>query len=449
MTVSIAAPRPVVRSSPSVPRDRTLLLMLPALAMLVFMFVVPLALFFVRSFTEFDGTSAEFIDQGRDLLLSQAYLTALGTTNWISLIVTVTTLLIGYPMAYYLTTATGVGIRIVVLSIVLPYFTSIIVRIFSWMVLLGEHGLVNDVLMATGLIHSPLPLMYNRLGVLIGMSYVLLPYMVLTLYAAMRAIDPALLRASAGLGQRLLYLPEGVFSAEPARCAVRRADRLHPVDRLLHHAGADGRSARHHDRDADRPRPRSRRGLAFGGLDVADLAGRDLGALHRLLPRHRYPSPDRSALNHVPLGRAPLVRRIIAPLRRRNVRVAYGTIVIVVILAFSGDGYLRFPPTSLSLQWFARFFGNMQWQRALASGLIIGVIACISSTTIGFFAAYAFLRSEFRGKKLLLSLMLTPVIVPSIITAIAMYYLSGKLGLIGIYLWLGLCHAVIAGRSCC
>lgn len=119
-------------------------------------------------------------------------------------------------------------------------------------------------------------------------------------------------------------------------------------------------------------------------------------------------------------------------------------IVIVVILAFSGDGYLRFPPTSLSLQWFARFFGDLQWQRALLSSLIIGAIACLTSTTIGFFAAYAFLRAEFRGKKLLLSLMLTPVIVPSIITAIAMYYLAGRLGLIGNYLWLGLCHAVIA-----
>jgi putative spermidine/putrescine transport system permease protein len=119
-------------------------------------------------------------------------------------------------------------------------------------------------------------------------------------------------------------------------------------------------------------------------------------------------------------------------------------IVIVVILAFSGDGYLRFPPTALSLQWFARFFGNLQWQRALLSSLVIGAIACVVSTTIGFFAAYAFLRVEFRGKKLLLSLMLTPVIVPSIITAIAMYYLAGKLGLIGNVLWLGLCHAVIA-----
>ena len=119
-------------------------------------------------------------------------------------------------------------------------------------------------------------------------------------------------------------------------------------------------------------------------------------------------------------------------------------IVIVVILAFSGDGYLRFPPTSFSLQWFDRFFGNLQWQRALLSSLIIGAIACIVSTTIGFFSAYAFLRTDFRGKKLLLSLMLTPVIVPSIITAIAMYYFAGRLGLIGNYLWLGLCHAVIA-----
>jgi len=196
-TASIAARR--------APRNRTLLLLMPAIATLVFMFLMPLALFFVRTFAEFDGSTVEFIDQARDLLLSQAYLTALGTTNWISLIVTVATLLIGYPIAYYLATASGAGVSVVVLSIVLPYFTSIIVRTFSWMVLLGEHGLVNETLMTTGLIGAPLPLMYNRLGVLVGMSYVLLPYMVLTLYAAMRAIDPSLLRASAGLGASGFY----------------------------------------------------------------------------------------------------------------------------------------------------------------------------------------------------------------------------------------------------
>jgi putative spermidine/putrescine transport system permease protein len=210
MTSAVAPLRPGSLAAQKAPRDRTLLLMLPALAMLIFMFVVPLVLFFVRTFTEFDGTTADFIDQARDLLLSQAYLTALGTTNWISAIVTATVLLIGYPIAYYLTTATGIGVSIVVLSIVLPYFTSIIVRTFSWMVLLGEHGLVNDLLLAAGLINAPLSLTYNRLGVLIGMSYVLLPYMVLTLYAAMRSIDPSLLRASAGLGASGFY-PSGEY----------------------------------------------------------------------------------------------------------------------------------------------------------------------------------------------------------------------------------------------
>src|SRR5215472_16147237 len=124
--------------------------------------------------------------------------------------------------------------------------------------------------------------------------------------------------------------------------------------------------------------------------------------------------------------------------------VLLAPIVIVVILAFSGDGYLHFPPKSLSLQWFDRFFGDAQWQRSLLSSLIIGVIACVTSTAVGFFAAYAFLRIDFRAKKLLLSTLLIPIIVPGIITAIAMYYAAGKLGLIGSYLWLGLSHAVIA-----
>jgi ABC-type spermidine/putrescine transport system permease subunit I len=194
-----------------VPRDPTPLLLLPAIAMLVLMFLVPMVLFFVRTFMEFQGGTAAFLAQARSLLFSQPYLTALATTNWIALTVTLAVLLIGYPIAYYLTTAKGTSVSLVVLSIVLPYFTSIIVRTFSWMVLLGEHGLVNDTLRAMGVISEPLPLMYNRLGVLIGMSYVLLPYMVLTLYAVMRGIDTSLLRAAEGLGAGGFYTFRRVY----------------------------------------------------------------------------------------------------------------------------------------------------------------------------------------------------------------------------------------------
>jgi putative spermidine/putrescine transport system permease protein len=211
MTASGTALRPFAPPAAKAPRELTPLLLLPAIAMLVLMFLVPMVLFFVRTFMEFPGSTADFVVQAGDLLFSQPYLTALATTNWIALTVTATVLLIGYPIAYYLTTATGPGVSVVVLSIALPYFTSLIVRTFSWMVLLGEHGLVKDGLRAIGLIAAPLTLMYNRLGVLIGMSYVLLPYMVLTLHAAMRSIDAAILRAAAGLGASGFYTFRRVY----------------------------------------------------------------------------------------------------------------------------------------------------------------------------------------------------------------------------------------------
>jgi ABC-type spermidine/putrescine transport system permease subunit II len=119
-------------------------------------------------------------------------------------------------------------------------------------------------------------------------------------------------------------------------------------------------------------------------------------------------------------------------------------IVIVVILSFSGAGYLQFPPTSFSLRWFVRFLGDPQWQASLWYSLVIGVVACVIATAAGFFAAYAFVRGGFAAKKLLLSLLLLPIIVPTVITSIAMYFLSARLHLVGNVLWIGVCHAVIA-----
>ena len=119
-------------------------------------------------------------------------------------------------------------------------------------------------------------------------------------------------------------------------------------------------------------------------------------------------------------------------------------IVIVLALAFGDQTYMRFPPQSLSLRWFATFFGDPRWQRALGSSVLIATVACVIATSLGFFAAYAFVRSDMRGKKLLLSFMLLPLIIPHVITAIAMYFMAGPLKLVGNVFWIGLCHATIA-----
>jgi putative spermidine/putrescine transport system permease protein len=119
-------------------------------------------------------------------------------------------------------------------------------------------------------------------------------------------------------------------------------------------------------------------------------------------------------------------------------------IVIVLVLAFNHEGYLKFPPETYSLRWFEAFFGDPRWQRALWSSVVIASIACVVATVLGFFAAYAFVRGEVRAKKLVLSFMLLPIIIPHVITAIAMYFLTGRLGLVGNVFWIGLCHATIA-----
>ncbi len=186
------------------------ILILPALAFLLLGFFVPIVWFLVAALREIGGVS-EIAGQIAATLSSRAVTSALITTNWIALLVTLLTLVIGYPIAYYLTVGDRFRFTLVLFCIIVPYFTSVIVRTYSWMVLLGRTGIINQMLIGSGLIDQPLPLLYNKFGILIGMTYVLLPYMILTLYAAMKAIDPSYMRAAQALGASPLYAFRNVY----------------------------------------------------------------------------------------------------------------------------------------------------------------------------------------------------------------------------------------------
>jgi putative spermidine/putrescine transport system permease protein len=128
------------------------------------------------------------------------YLKVLGNTLRIALITTVVCVLVGYPLAYWLR-GLSARARIVALTcIVLPFWISILIRTYAWIVVLGNAGVVNRTLMALGLVGAPLPILYNELGVTIGTVNVLLPFFVLPLYASISRIDERLLYAAASLG---------------------------------------------------------------------------------------------------------------------------------------------------------------------------------------------------------------------------------------------------------
>ena len=181
-----------------------ILLLIPAIAMLGLLFITPLFWLFIDVFSR-ESSVSDLAERFVEVLTSRPVMIALITTNWICLLVTAVALVVGYPIAYYMATRTGWRFALVLFCIIVPYFTSVIVRTYSWMVLLGRNGIINQTLQSVGLIDVPIPLLYNKLGILIGMTYVLLPYMILTLYAAMRGIDPSLTRAAFGLGASRIY----------------------------------------------------------------------------------------------------------------------------------------------------------------------------------------------------------------------------------------------------
>jgi putative spermidine/putrescine transport system permease protein len=180
-------------------RFPTGVLVVPLIAMIVIVFICPLVWFFIRVFADIGGVG-DFLALAASVVTSEVVLRATLLTLWISLVVTLICVVIAYPIAFVLAQSRGIGFTLIIIAIVIPYFTSVIVRTYSWMVLLGRNGLVNQALLALGLVKEPLPLMYNQFGIFVGMTYILLPYMVLTLFAVMRGIDGNLLRAARGMG---------------------------------------------------------------------------------------------------------------------------------------------------------------------------------------------------------------------------------------------------------
>lgn len=174
----------------------TMALLAPGVAITVAAFLIPLARLVGISFSSPEGPLAAY----GQLLGDDVYARVFVNTFTIALVVTVVALVIAFPIAFALTRLSRTWRTIVFACVLLPLWISVLVRTFSWMLLLERNGPVNRLLIDIGVISTPLSLLFNYGAVLIGMVHVLLPYAVLPIFAALIRIDPALLRASEGLG---------------------------------------------------------------------------------------------------------------------------------------------------------------------------------------------------------------------------------------------------------
>jgi len=165
-------------------------------------------LFFLAPFLQLVGESFIKAEGGftlqnyADVLSDAYYWTALFNTLWISFWVTACCFLLGYPLAYFTVfrVRASWARRCIYILLIMPLFTSNIVRAFGWIVILGRRGIVNQSLTLIGLTNSPLELLYNKLSIVIGLTYILLPVMVLTICSVLQSIDRTLIEVARDLG---------------------------------------------------------------------------------------------------------------------------------------------------------------------------------------------------------------------------------------------------------
>jgi spermidine/putrescine transport system permease protein len=180
------------------------LFLAPAAVILVLLYGIPLLIIGVYSVLQrgaYGGVEAVFTLASFQRLADSLYLTILARSFLLAATATLRCLVLAFPLAWFISNA-GPRKNLYLALVVLPFWTSLLICMYSWMFLLRDTGLVNTLLLSLGWISEPIPLLYNYGAVLLGLVYNYLPFMVLPIYAALERLDPHLVEASSDLGAR-------------------------------------------------------------------------------------------------------------------------------------------------------------------------------------------------------------------------------------------------------
>lgn len=455
--------------------------LLPVLAFLFVMLVYPVGQLLLLSIKS--GDASFTTEHYRRAFSNEVYVHILLITIKIAALTALISVLVSYPVAYLIATSRRSAKSQLIFWVILPFWTSFLVRTFAWVVIFGRNGLANQMLQAVGITDAPLELLYNLRAVLIGMAHAMIPLCIMTMISVMEAIEGNLPRAAATLGARpgnafwRIYFPlslPGVaaggllvfitalgFFITPAFLGGRQEtmitqiiieqvidllnwsfagvlsvlllvaglvifaiyNRLLGISSFAGVAGGKAQSVR------DRPSGSGRVGRAIVNTlgNVSDIASI---ALTKAFSQTRSRSRTGRRLLW---GVALLVL----------VFLCLPTLVMIPI-SFTESTVLDWPPKGFSLEWYRALWQSPLWLQAALRSLLVALGAALLAMLIGTPAAFALARSRIRGKAAVLGFVMAPLIIPRIIIAVALFYLYARVGLVGTYSGLILGHTVLA-----
>jgi putative spermidine/putrescine transport system permease protein len=359
------------------------------------------------------------------------------------------------------------------LLVVLPLWMSILVRTYSWMAILGRNGIANSLLEALRLSDGPIQLLYTRFSLYVGTVHIMLPFMILPIFNSIRQTEPRLIPAARSLGASpisaffLVFFPLSLpglaagsslvfilslgFFVTPALLGGDRDTTFvmlieRTVNALRDWPQASAMSVvllaltfvlvaltQRQLGTETGPRPALRSGnrvfrILLGAFDL----------LRALMPVGLLPlaSDDRSSRDRP---------GIVASLIGYSVLLFLTLpILVVLLLAFSSAPFLTFPPPGFSLHWFNNFFTRPDWIAASLTSLKAASLTMVIATLSGLGAAIALVRGRLPLTGLITAFLISPLVVPTVILAIALYFVFVELKIVGTLFGLVLAHVVLA-----
>jgi putative spermidine/putrescine transport system permease protein len=422
--------------------------LLPLLLVLACLFVWPVLRLLALSFGEHGFTLANYAR----LLQVPIYRVALVETFEIALLVTLLSIVLSYPLAYLMAASRPRTRQVLMVLVLLPFWMSALVRTTAWLILLQHNGVLNTTLIASGLVSQPVAFVYNLPGVLVGMTHVLMPFIVLPLAAAFHGIDSALIQAAEGLGAgsfallRRLLLPLTAPAVLSGAAIVFMSAVGYYITPALMGGPAQTMIAQLIDFNIETQLDWGLAAalsvillfvtlLVFGGFNA-------MFGLDRLLARAPAGGSGSSFAITEQRHRS---RRLVAALLSVPVLLfLVAPVVIVFPMSLGSSPLLAFPPTNLTLNWYREFFTRPEWIAALRNSLIVAAIAVPLASVLGTAGAVGLLGLPRRWARWVEMLVVMPMIVPPMILAIGLYYLFAPLGLLRGPWGLALGHVVLA-----
>lgn len=441
-------------------------LLAPVFLLLLLAFVLPLLAIVPEAF---GGDAA-----GRFLRIfgSPVYRTVIWTTVRISLEATAITLIVSFPLAWLMSRATGVKALLLGLLVLVPFLTSVLVRTFAWLAILGQRGLVNSALLSLGLISEPLPLLFSEPAVVFALVQSSIAMMVFALLPVLRRIDGRILLAAHTLGANPLRawlgivvplairgIQSGVIIVflftmasfiAPAFLGNQRQQMLAQMIQAQIETGADWAFA------------------AALGVTLAVTATivvmvfsmvasyfsrwQHPGARPSSLPAQRKQPADKALLRQpVTLPPSRLQFPALWQIALRLVEPVYLGLMSIFILvplvvlfpvSFSSADVLIFPPPGYSLRWFEKILGSPEWVAAALTSLRIGAATCVLSLALATLTVLGFGR-HFRLQSAAEAFVQAPLSVPAVVFALGAYLTFARVGLVDTEAGIIIAHTIL------